>query len=256
MQSQQWLAASDEILRTAATSVKLRPTLERVADSLQKFRAGGVGGVGPSADRLIQLVEEFSECSQGMRRYELLPVESLLLTVLRAMADGFISMGKDDACNVSSKEVRAVLKGLHLFKHRASEHQLAAELEKWLLDMSAEMAVSDLVELAIHAMTNETVDFDQLTSVMTKCQKLQAPKGKEDFSFHMAGLLLTAHKACLTEAGVVEIVLDFKLSNFKLNSTSLKPFLQGDLKRKIQPHHWTVLSVVSHFTSLDLTYLD
>ena len=109
MRSQQWLTANDEILRAAATSVKLRPTLERVAASLQKFRAKGVGF---SADRSLQLVKEFSECSQGMRMYELLPVESLLLTTLNAMADGFISMGKDDARTVSSKEVRAVLQGL------------------------------------------------------------------------------------------------------------------------------------------------
>ena len=199
MKSEQWLAANDEILRTAATSVQLRPTLQRVADSLRKFKAEG-GHL--SADRLIELVKEFSECSQGMRRYEILPVESLLLTALRAMADRFISNGKDDAHTVSSKEVRAVLQGLRLFKHRAAEHQLATELEKWLLDMSAQMAVSDLVELAILSMTNETVDFDELTNVMTKCQKLQAPKGEEEFSFHMAGLVLTAHKACLTEAGV------------------------------------------------------
>lgn len=192
---------TDEILRTATSSVRLRPILDRIVASLGQATLKTVepGQLPFSAERLMEISAEYRQCEQGMRRHEMMNPESLFITFLRERAESFMNVGDDAIESLKPKDVKAVLECLTIFKSKVPEHELAGELQKWMTKHSSKMALSELLDFARVSDKDGVCDMSELVNVMERCKKLKVETWNAIF---VASLVLTSHRAFKKEAGL------------------------------------------------------
>ena len=197
--SQQWTGAVEEMLRTATSSVKCRPMLERLVSSLQTFSHNPVQC--PS-DRCMELVSDFKEVQAGMRRREVQLAEEALRKFLWAKADHFLQMEESDIKDVvRSKDVQPVLQGLEIFKSNPQEFELAGNLRSWMTKLAGSMAAADLMDFAVESEKSEVADLDALGTLLAKCPRLRIPSEDLASVVKVASLVLSSHRSFLVEAG-------------------------------------------------------
>ena len=194
---------SDEILRTANTSLKCRPLMERLESSLSHSSADLATAI--PAERLSEMNRDFRECQAGMRRHELWQPEKKFMAYLEAMAEAFMALDDDNVSTLKSKDGEAVLDGLLIFKDRPSHHSLAQDLRSWMTKMSGTMAVADLIDLSIEAAKADVSDLTKLASVMERCNGLKV-SADEDIA-HVASLLVTSLRALVIEARERDLII-------------------------------------------------
>lgn len=193
-----WKTTCDEILRTATSSTRLRPSFQRLRDLL-KNHADGKTSIQLS--RIRSLCAEFQECRQGMRYQEIKDVEHMCLKLLHEKTADIITFDPETVVEekITTRDIEALLAGLQTFKTSPNVLTQISELKKWLNEQSKYMAWSDLVDFSVACLQTDRCDLDQLAELMQRCAALQVPKDKFADVFYVAGILLTALRAFITE---------------------------------------------------------
>ena len=179
----------DEILRTAASSTKLRPVLARALETLRSNPDKAL----TSCSRLQQLSEEVASCRSGMRPHEVQPAEDLCAEMLRAKAEKFINLSGEQVLDfgVTSDDLECLLQGLQHFKDKPGIFDLITHQKS--------MTLADLADIARKSAAFGVVgDMNQLQQLMTRCVKV---KVDEKTVPTVTSLLSSAVRAFLTEAG-------------------------------------------------------
>ena len=187
----------DEILRTAASSTKLRPVLARALETLRSNPDKAL----TSCSRLQQLSEEVASCRSGMRPHEVQPAEDLCAEMLRAKAEQFINLSGEQVLDfgVTSDDLECLLQGLQHFKDKPGIFDLITEVRNWLAEHQKSMTLADLADIARKSAAFGVVgDMNQLQQLMTRCVKV---KVDEKTVPTVTSLLSSAVRAFLTEAG-------------------------------------------------------
>ena len=191
----------DEILRTATTTTRLRPTFQRVMEVLE--------GPCPQVDamnnlRLKETCEELFTCREGMRKQEVKVAEDLILKVLTARGSDILALGPEEVTDqkVRTKEVDALLFGLGGFKSFPNVMGMIKNLQTWLNDNAKHMAWCDFIDATMDAGKHDTVDLNFLAELMARACGHNVDKTNPNEVVHVASLLLVAMRSFVTEAGV------------------------------------------------------
>lgn len=191
--SQQWTQVIDEILRTAATSTKLRPVLDRALDALKAQNM--------TCARLKELSDDVANCRNGMRPHEVQPAEDLCTEQLRTAAERYIDMTDEQVLefSVTSEDLQCILNGLQNFKEKPGVFDLIKEVREWLAEHQKSMTLADLIDVANRSSMSGVVgDLNHLQQLMTRCVKVKVPESTVPA---VTLLLASALRAFLAEAG-------------------------------------------------------
>ena len=195
LHQQPWLQICDEAVRTATTSVGLRPQRDRAVASLDGLDNGSLWGL--STHRLEELVNLVPQLISGMRKAE---VDPFCLKFRNAMITSFEDMetGRRTPAEVGTKFVSLLVAGLNHLKHIAGTDTLAASLREWMTKHSIEMSWNEFEELATDSQASGVCSMPSLQEVMLKLQKQDMP---QQFLKSAKSLIVTGLRGFVAEVG-------------------------------------------------------
>ena len=201
LQTGAWPKLVDEVVRTATTSVSLRPVRDRAVETLQWLGDGTVFSIAP--ERLGELVELVKKLNDGMRRSEAEKFMSLFQDVLMRSSEQLQS-GKIAVCTAGSKAIQMLAMGLKALAFMPGTTDEANKLESWMTKNTQAMAWSDFQDLAEDSHGKGVVpDLQVLSAVMVKLHKIAVPDDSEAVVACAKSLVVTAFRAVIAEAGLV-----------------------------------------------------
>ncbi|CAE7260414.1 CFAP47 [Symbiodinium sp. CCMP2456] len=158
-----WQRQIDEAIRTAASTVQLRPLFDQVNAKLQD-------------DKLLDdqagaswLVESLGKLKSGMRAADL---ESLLheaQELLVSKAEAIVE--EANAADASAAVVQALQNGLQLFENEPGMLDNMQALQRWMSENIHEISAGRFAALAQKVVDTKQLDVDALASALKKCKR-------------------------------------------------------------------------------------
>ena len=189
-----WTSITDELVKTAGSSTKLRPEMDRAVETLQNIKDGKLELTQARLDDLNHL---FPQLQSGMRRCDLEEAKQLMVSALTANADSCMEPEDGGDGKVSSKFVSALLKGLKIFSNVPGLTTKAEALEKWMTAHVKEMALNDLVDLAAPGFLDH---LEPVQALVTKLAKVTIPDDRPECGLAACRLLNFALNHLIAEA--------------------------------------------------------
>ena len=148
--TEEWKTICDEIVRTAQSSLALRPELERLIDSLKK--------PGTTSTAFKDMFKVVRDLKAGMRAMDLVEVDSLLLQKLRGIAGGVLKCSSAEAITkgFKSSDMDAIVEGLQLYQESTpGVADTIQSLKEWMTSQQKAMIHNDLLDIALRAHTRK-----------------------------------------------------------------------------------------------------
>ena len=188
-----WKRVVDEIVKTADSSLRLQPELERTTSTLKSLSNGDID---LTLQRLQDLTSQFAQLLKGMRMCDIDAVNKLFLEqLLRTTLD---LMDGTNTCG-TTVFVEELIKALKLCAWVPGVSSKIEELQKWMTKNVKEMASNDLVLLA--KSSDETrLALETIQNVFSKLGKVTLLPGS-DHQVACQKLLNAALRALINEAG-------------------------------------------------------
>ena len=188
-----WKRVVDEIVKTADSSLRLQPELERTTSTLKSLSNGEID---LTLQRLQDLTSVFGQLLKGMRMCDVDAINKLFLEqLLRAtldLVDGTNTHG-------TTLFVEALVKALKLCAWAPGVSTKIEELQKWMTQNVKDMALNDLVLLA-KSSDEVRLALDTIQDVFGKLGKVTLLPGS-DHQVACQKLLNVALRALINEAG-------------------------------------------------------
>ena len=194
--NESWKEICDEIVRTSQSSLTLRPVLERVVDSLRNSPT--------TASAFRELFKEVRALKAGMRKVDLVELDTLLLEKLRGIGKGVLQSSSEDAMKKGFKtsDMDAIIEGLQLYQSTPGVVDMIQELKDWMTSQVKAMHFSDMMDVAERAQKQQVVTeelWDTLQGLLPKVQGLSF--GNSDrVTYFMTSLAVTSLRGLLLQA--------------------------------------------------------
>ena len=157
-----WQKLIDEAIRTAASSVQLRPLYDQATAKLAE------GNIFDNQAGASWLVESLSKLKSGMRAADL---EDLLAGAQEQMMKKVEAIKEAHVADVSTAVVEALKVGLKMFEKEPGVLDCLQTLETWMSDNIHEISAGRFAVLAKKVFDTQKLDVDELTSALKRCKR-------------------------------------------------------------------------------------
>ena len=212
-----WKVLIEDVVRTANTSLKLKPEMDRIIDTLDGIESSGT----LPTSRLQELNEVMPKLQSGMRRCDVQPVEDKMVKVLIHQADVLMA-GKHP--EPSTGFVEALSCGLKTLSRIPGTTTKLDAVQAWMTQNSKDMSINDFAQLANEVRSTGVVSLEKVQAVMSKMAKVRFAEDRKDL-FSAAKVMLNASfQALITEAGWLGLGLGLGLGIRTRMITDLRCF--------------------------------
>ena len=191
-----WSKLVDEVVRTASSTLRLRPHRDRAAETLAKIEAGDME---MNSVRLESLAAVFGELHSGMRACEVEDVNNKMLEQMHKIAKSLIK-GEVDV-GQGSKLVHALMKAFKVFSAWPGSTDKIKDLSTWMTANEKEMTLEDLMSLSEKSEVAGVANLDDVQAIMGKLNKVTLPQERPELILAAKRLLNTSLRAVIAEAG-------------------------------------------------------
>ena len=157
-----WQKLIDEAIRTAASSVQLRPLFDQVTAKLEK------DDVFDTHAGAQWLVESLAKLKGGMRSADL---EDMLGDAQEKMMKKVENIREANVADVSTAVVEALKVGLKLFEKEPGVLACLQSLETWMSDNIHEISAGRFVALAQQFLDTKKLNADDVSSALKRCKR-------------------------------------------------------------------------------------
>ena len=199
---QHWNVMADEYVRTAATSVKLRPERDRTLQTLQGLENGSIQ---LTTERLEQLTDAIKAITSGMRKLEVRDLNTLLRKVLTSEADAILANSHlESDLRLRTRWVSALicaLKQVELADH-------AARVTQWMTENQQAMSLADLVDLShLGEKDGGLVSSDAIQPLLNRLSKVVIPEDKHEVLVAAQKLVVQFLRGVIKEAAAMAVMV-------------------------------------------------
>ena len=199
--SPHWSKSVDEIARTAASSMRLRPERDRVLESLQNI---GNGTLQITSEKLEEFNKIFPDFHTGMRACDIEDINMLMITEITKLVNGLLRDEMEIA--QGSKLVHALLKSLKVFSMWPGMTEKSKEVEAWMTKHQQDIALVSLLEASKQFESSGVADLTTVQEVMSRLQKVVISQDQPEYIRAARTLLNTAFRGVIKEAEIVRTV--------------------------------------------------
>ncbi len=191
-----WTKLVEEVARTAASSLRLRPQRDRALESLKNIKSGEAV---MSQDKLDEFNQLLPELRSGMRACEVEEVEALLFEQVQHN----ISMLLKNEIDIrkGSSLVHSLCKSCKVFSAKPGMNTQEKDVIAWMTSNQQDIALHDLLEKSQQFESSGVADLEAVQSLMVHLNKVVIPESSPDFLRAARVLLNTSFRALIKEAG-------------------------------------------------------
>ena len=191
----EWSTTVNEVVKTSASSLKLRPQKERAMETLLKIKADPTLW---SPERLEELCALFPEMLSGMRAIETEDVTNLMIEQVHLLADSLLA----DQLDVvkGSRLAQTLLRAFQVFSARAGSTEKAREVTKWMQAHEGDLVLSDLMQVADKVTSEGVSDLVEVQALMVRLSKVVVPSDRRDLTEATRKMPNTSFRALIAEA--------------------------------------------------------
>ena len=191
-----WSKLVEEVARTAASSLRLRPQRDRALESLKNIKSG-------EAEMTQDKLDEFNillpELRSGMRACEVDEVEALLFEQVQHQVSMLLKNEID--IRKGSNLVNALCKSCKVFSAKPGMNTQEKELIAWMTSNKQDIALNALLEKSDEFEKSGVADLEAVQSLMANLNKVVIAENRPDLLRAAKVLLNTSFRALITEAG-------------------------------------------------------
>ena len=159
-----WGNATLDIVKTATTSILLRPKFNSVSEVLAK----NIEHLNWANQRTLW--SDLKELRIGMRKQELLQVEAVAMSKAKQFAESVTGKASDQAKSLAlrSEQVITIADGLRMFVDSPGVADSLQELTEWMTKHVKVMALNDLNELMDTSIKNGAMKLADLDGISSR----------------------------------------------------------------------------------------
>ena len=192
-----WQEITDEVVRTATTSMALRPERDRALETLNGMGDSKLFSV--SAERLSELIQLTPRLKSGMRQAEVSTFMTKFLSAINESVEDLLS-GEKSVKAIGSKFVHLLMSAANCFTHVPGTTTTIDKLRVWMTKHNQDIAWSDLAELAKRGSIGGGITTQEVADVLSKLQKQKPPP---ELLFDVKTLLAVSFHTFVKEAAAM-----------------------------------------------------
>eukprot|EP00435_Cladocopium_sp_Y103_P052701 s399_g16.t1 len=235
--SSQWSKLVDEVVKTASSSLKLKPQRDRAMETLLRIQSGQID---LSSERLEELNKLFPELMNGMRACDLEDINHLMMEQVTTLADALLE-GKVEVAE-GSKRVHALIKAFKVFSHEPGAVLMGKKLVAWMTEHEQEIVLNDLAVMAKDFEEDGATSLEDVQKLMARLNKVTIPKDRDDLRLSARKLLNASFRALIAEVGQ---------GSFQVKCDTKEEMTQAQILKKTG-----LLSMVANLAGVDANTVD
>lgn len=191
------VALCDEVVRTATSSVRLRPEKDRLQQSLKALTIASESVV--RVDKLADMNEMLPRLHKGIRQCDMEPLNEVVIDLLMKLTNSLL---EGDPTKVSSRYAGEIQKGLIFFQTTGvpGMADLNERLQLWMTTHQRDTALMDLLDLAQQCDDVDRADLAAVEKLMSRLQKTKIEADRLDLQWAALRVLVSTLRTMIWEA--------------------------------------------------------